>query len=830
MSNMPMADGAEASAITVPLSAISSIESTPLIHLDDNLRNEVYSMGPHHQQTNTRQLSRLEKFYVQVAEVYQHQLLEKHAKEAEQVAAAQKAAGGDTPFISGSFPPSWPFGKMEQKLLMARYQVDNIVQTIEQILRTAGHKGVLAQAGGAAAQQQQQQPPVLGISERNLDGYEQKLRSEAALQSEQRRLDRENGIATAAHAMSDDTAAPSAIESEESAQEALAEFMHGDDLDELGRSGGGGGDDVRMLLDPSDQLLGGVSLATRRNRLGTLVMLKRRQYTSARDIFLQGMSSVRKSIESERKFLHGVGELAKSWTIRTVPADVAASMPPLHPQSGAATAALAAQGGQPIKGAPLFNPYQAGLSAGATTPYPCLMIDYRIGTLDISLDRGKTWLYRNDAGEIFVDESVGKVLESNANKKSGKTEEVTGTSSSTVKVEDEHMKEVTDVPAASSAPTPSWLSVSQRLHRAQHYLLYKHLYSALMHEARELRILSHKEQQKLAASSLNTHGTGSTTASSGTGISTSALIGSSAATPSAAVSAVASSFLPPPAAHTGRPWSISDVSTRRIRVDMLGFYEGMILEWREGVHQPFNIRTTKLDDNFTSTDATNADPEQLPEHLSLLLVNQCMNILLEQTQKNSLGNRRTLELLGLDDNNISVGGGVNPLRRDMAVSSTGVGSSGTGQEDTWPARAPSMLQFLTMAVNHWRLSKQIRQQLSRLQKAENKDIPLFRVKYSNTKQPYLLVFNVLVGDRTVCETRLKGVHLSILIRMPTSSSPSPALTTSYAAFGLAPPHATSESLRTKSFDAKDYAVAQTILCTNAQHFADVLTTALRWFR
>ena len=264
--------------------------------------------------------------------------------------------------------------------MMARYQVDNIVNTIEQLLKGAGQRGM---AAGAAQQMpgQPPQPPVLTLAERNSELYEQRMREQAALLKDQQSLDKEAAAAaaaaTASDAMSDENTRPGGEDGGGpplSAEDELAEFLHDEDAED----GGGAGDEVSTILDPSDQLVGGVDLATRRNRLGALLMQKRSQYTKARDVLLRGLDEMKAAIAGERKFLQGVGELAKYWTLRTVPTD---NTPPLHlPATAAAAAQAAAVAAQQGKGGPPINPYQHGLPAGSTTAYPSLMIDYRLGT------------------------------------------------------------------------------------------------------------------------------------------------------------------------------------------------------------------------------------------------------------------------------------------------------------------------------------------------------------------------------------------------------------------------------------------------------------------
>jgi hypothetical protein len=441
--------------------------------------------------------------------------------------------------------------------------------------------------------------------------------------------------------------------------------------------------------------------------------------------------------------------------------------------------------------------------------------------VDIALDRGKTWLYRNDAGDLFVDEGIGKEDSTTT------TAAAPAAAKPATAVKQEEMKDGGADSATATAPlapaVPSWLGVSARLHRAQHQLLYKHLYSALMLEARDLRIASHKEQQKAAAAAFNAHAVSAASSSSA------AATAAAAVTPAAAIAAQASSFVPPPSMHTNRPWSVADLSPRRIRVDCTGFAEGLAIEWNEGIHAPFLVRTSRLDTPTTSAALSlDDDPEQLPKHLSQLLCHQCMLVLLEQTSKNSLSNRRLAELLGED---LTSGSCTNSnLRRDAAVAATGTGLSGTGgQEESWPARAPSMLQLLVMAVNHWRLVREVRAVVRRAQQEQQlqqqiasasssssstssssfASAPRFRIKVARTKQPYLYAFSVFVGRRIVLEASIRGLHFSVVVRVPSKQQ---------------------QSLGSKSFDASDYAVAETVLCGSAAQFADVLARALSWFK
>jgi hypothetical protein len=223
---------------------------------------------------------------------------------------------------------------METKIFQARYQIDNMINICEQLLRGSG--------GG----RNNAAPPMLALAEKNTELQDLKVKEQLQLHKDQQRAERE---AAAASTMSDEARA--ALEADAARDEEEAEYAHDEDED--------AGEEALVVPDPGDAT---ISLDTRRKRLGTLLMHKRRQYTAATDVLHRGREQLRKSIEGERNFLHGVSHLAKYWTIRTIQNDPSA---PVNPQA-------------PPKGPP-FNPYQNGLPAGATSAYPSMLIDYRIG-------------------------------------------------------------------------------------------------------------------------------------------------------------------------------------------------------------------------------------------------------------------------------------------------------------------------------------------------------------------------------------------------------------------------------------------------------------------
>ena len=282
-----------------------------------------------------------------------------------------------------------------------------------------------------------------------------------------------------------------------------------------------------------------------------------------------------------------------------------------------------------------------------------------------------------------------------------------------------------------------------------------------MIEARDLRVASHKEQIKAAAQSFNLHAAG------GVGV-------ASAASPSAASSS-ADAFLPPPSAHTARPWTVVEITPRRIQIDVAGCQQGIAIEWPQGISAPFQILTTDLQHSEQRQHAANqptppCSPSQLPAHQCHLLCHQSVCLLLEHTMKNSLGQRKSLELLADHD------GSSFAMRRDPAVAATGVGASATGQEESWPTRAPSIVQFLVMATNHWRIVREVRQAIRTLQLSTKPRstlssgpvaatgatlaadsaagqqaalLPPFRVKIARNKQPHVYAFTVTVRKRSV---------------------------------------------------------------------------------
>lgn len=784
--------GATASSAT-PIVDAASLQ----LHLQSSLRNDVATVGPHHAQTKSRQLSSTEKFFVSVAEVYQHQTLEKHAKQSsEQLAKTDSAAAAAAVAASSVIPTTWPFSAMENALYRARYQVDNIVLTIDQLLKGAGQRGLVLPSG--ASIHNANAPPVLTLAERNTEVYLQKINEQHANAKEQAALEKADAAAAAAAAAggTDDSSmldSATAGESKATDDELLAEFLRdGEDDDDL----------VSMVSDPLEAAMpgGGVSLQTRRNRLGTLLIMKRRQYARATNIFADAAKDMRTRIESERRFLEGVGQIARYWTVRTVPnTDAAGSVPPPSTSSRSG----AQQQAQPQ---PLANPFQPGLPAGSTTPYPSLMVDYRLGTLDIHLDRGKVWMWRNDRGEIFVEDSVGR--------DSGKTKDATTTTAAG----DQEMKDeaTASTAADSSTPIPSWLTVSNRLHRAQHQLLYKHLYNAMMTEARELRIAQHKEQLKAAAHATN-HARSAAAVPSGS-------------TPASAASAAPSPFHPPPSSHTPRPWSVVEITPRRIVVQLASFAEPCLsLEWEQGVAEGFTIRMS-AQQSQPQQEKDDAPAAAFPAHQSRLLSNQALCILLDHTLKNSLGNRKLLELL--DDAATASG---SSLRRSPAVAATGVGLSGTGAEESWPTRCPSLIQFVVMAAAHSRIVSEVRTALRAVKRrtADASVTPALVVKVSRRKQPYIYSCTLSVRNRSVpsgllwvMDVTVRGTHLSLTTRLPPTLPGDAA----YEAFGAKrPAHSMlTQQGRTAGAGSNNH-LAETIQCASAAHFQQILLKALSWY-
>lgn len=281
-------------------------------------------------------MSSLEQFFVRVHECYQHETLQKQSKEAAE-AAAEKAKQGAIQASGPAATIAWPFGSMETKLFMARYQIDNIVQICDHLLKASA-----TQRNPASTV-----TPMLTLVERNTEVQDAKLKEQIQADKDRLRSDAE-AAASAPNATDEDRAA---LESLLAKDEEEAEFFQDEDgmVD--------GGDEVLVVPDQGDAA---ISMETRRKRLGTLLLHKRRQYQSATSVLQRGRAELAASIDGDRKFLTGVGHLAQYWTLRTIQTDQAT-----HTQT--------------TQKGPLFNPYQNGLPAGTTSPYPNLMIDYRIG-------------------------------------------------------------------------------------------------------------------------------------------------------------------------------------------------------------------------------------------------------------------------------------------------------------------------------------------------------------------------------------------------------------------------------------------------------------------
>ena len=271
--------------------------------------------------------------------MYQHQTLQKHTKEAQE-AAEEKAKLGSTPAASGAVTMPWPFGSMETKIFMAKYQIDNIIAICDQLLR--GSIPVRAGMPSPAA-------PMLTLTERNTELVDAKTREQLQADRDRLRSEREQALQTTT-----DPDQRAAIEAQLAKDDEETEYFQDDD------GGLGESDEVLVVPDQGDAT---ISIETRRKRLGTLLMHKRRQYAAATAVLQRGRDELARSIDGERRFLKGVAHIAQYWTLRTIQSDVNGTN--VNPQV-------------PPKG-PLFNPYQNGLPAGGTSPYPSMVIDYRIG-------------------------------------------------------------------------------------------------------------------------------------------------------------------------------------------------------------------------------------------------------------------------------------------------------------------------------------------------------------------------------------------------------------------------------------------------------------------
>lgn len=414
--------------------------------------------------------------------------------------------------------------------------------------------------------------------------------------------------------------------------------------------------------------------------------------------------------------------------------------------------------------------------------------------VDISLDRGRAWLFRNDAGDVFVDETIGKEESSPSASKEEVKQQKHG-------VEEEEKSPSVDVDMSESEPgttpePPSWITVSSKLQRAQQQLLYKHLYNALMSEAREWRIATRREQQLKGANSSN----------------------SATSTPAAATSAPPSATTPtnftlPPSSHSSRPWSIVEITPRQISISIAGSTSGISINWHRGIGAGFEVTEEREGLSGVVMDDTQSqqDDSAIPNILSRLLCNQSLSILLDQTLKNSLGSRPLLEVLQSQSGTQS----------EVAGPQGGSGMSSTlgVQEEPWPAKPPSIIQFIVMSITHWRLVREVRQAIHQLQqktihRAETvADLPMFHVKRAKTTQPYLYAFTILVGKRFVLEATIRGVQFHVVTCLP----PAQPSSVTYAIFGQIAPTPTV---------AQQYVLADMITITSAQHFLDILHAAL----
>ena len=363
--------------------------------------------------------------------------------------------------------------------------------------------------------------------------------------------------------------------------------------------------------------------------------------------------------------------------------------------------------------------------------------------VDISLDRGKAWLYRNDAGDVFLDEAIGKEeTKAPKVKLESKKEEEDHTNSTDVEMSDG--QPTSFVPTLPSTE-PSWLTVSARLQRAQQQLLYKQLYNALMTEAREWRTMTRREQQLKGSSS------------------------SSAAAAAAAASGAASTtppFVLPPSGQSYRPWSVVEITPRQITIFVAGSYRGISINWNSGIGASFEVTEDREGLSGIVRTETETSESAITPLMSQLLCNQTLSILLDQTLKNSLGSRPFLETLQSQ-------GSQSTGPTDLPNPPQGVGSATLNSpEDHWPTKSPSLLQFIVMSVTHTRLVRDVRQAIHQLQmKIASQQhsmanssttcppLPTFHIRPSRATQPHVYAFTVMVGKRSVV------IHRFVLFKL-----------------------------------------------------------------
>jgi hypothetical protein len=440
--------------------------------------------------------------------------------------------------------------------------------------------------------------------------------------------------------------------------------------------------------------------------------------------------------------------------------------------------------------------------------------------VDIALDRGKTWLHRNDAGDVFVDDTIGK--EEPLPKPVAPDASLKADADGDTQMKDEE-EQKSSSNAADAAAVPSWITVSNRLHRAQHQLLYKHLYNHLMTEAREWRLASRREQQAKISSQSASH---------------SAAAAGGAAAPTASTA----TFHPPPAVASSRPWSVTEITPRQISVHIAGSKAGITVNWNRGIGTAFEVTEDVEQEEGEHEKGVGA---AIPSHVSRLICNQALTLLLDHTLKNSLSNRPLPE-------NLSNGEGT--FHRDPLVTATGLGSSGSNQDDPWPARQVPILQVIVLSVAHQRLVSEVRRAIVKLQQQADETIPKFRIKQAKTTQPHLYAFDVMVGKRSVirshsaceiieCDTdillccssssyvlsaTIRGVHFHATVRLPSASPPA----VTFAAFGLPQPQSaiTPPTDGATTARASHAVVGEMITLTSAQHFREVMLQALTWMR
>lgn len=232
-----------------------------------------------------------------------------------------------------------------------------------------------------------------------------------------------------------------------------------------------------------------ISASTKRKRYGVLMMAKRRQLMKASESLQQAAHRLESAITSNRLYLSNLHTISQHWSARIThisPAQIQQAkmsggsyQPPqeIKVNNYKHAQRLSLYPSIPLQSHQHLQFLHAG-TPGITMPF--IQLDYRINNLSTDSDRGRSYIYRDDAGEVYIDDHVGKMNEEE------QTEFERRWSQQSLSHPAQSSR-LADGSVLLSPPSVRASLIVHRLYRQQRLLVNQLMYEKLMSEAREIR-------------------------------------------------------------------------------------------------------------------------------------------------------------------------------------------------------------------------------------------------------------------------------------------------------------------------------------------------------